>query len=590
MWSEKPESIVLGSFVRVARRAQATVAAYGRLALCALLLVLAGNVYAAGEQISASAPPVLETGEEVPAADVVVFNRKVATLRAPNFGELPASRARYAKARIEELLDSPSEHKVEVKKIPQGQMIQIDGRLAFILIPGDINPQAQEPLEVVATRDAKNMQIVIAETEESRSLTAMLKAVALVALGTAIFYLLLRAARRLRRILLGWLARLARTEAEQASVGGIQIWRLEGVLTVLRGLLASMFWLFSLMLTYVWLGYTLSRFPYTRHWGEVLNTFILGVLGKIGDATLHALPNLFVAVVILLLARLVVRLLHGFFDMVQNQQIHLNWLDADLAPPTRRIASIIVWLFALAMAYPYLPVAQTEAFKGVTLLFGLMVSLGASGLVGQAVSGLILTYTRVFRHGEFVHIAGHEGTVMETGMFATRIRTGMGTELTLPNTFILSNVTRNYSRAVHGDGFIVDATVTIGYDTPWRQVHAMLIEAAKRTPGVLADPLPRVYQTALSDFYPEYRLVCQAVPEEPRPRAEVMNLLHANIQDVFNEYGVQIMSPHYYADPATAKVVPKEHWHLAPAHPDAPMGNAEVNVNVRGSRKGRTPR
>jgi small-conductance mechanosensitive channel len=95
----------------------------------------------------------------------------------------------------------------------------------------------------------------------------------------------------------------------------------------------------------------------------------------------------------------------------------------------------------------------------------------------------------------------------------------------------------------------------------------MLIEAALRTPGVLSTPAPHVFQTALSDFYAEYRVVCQAVPGEPRPRAEVLSALHTNVQDVFNEYGVQIMSPHYLGDPAEPKVVPKARWHEAPAKP-----------------------
>jgi len=85
-----------------------------------------------------------------------------------------------------------------------------------------------------------------------------------------------------------------------------------------------------------------------------------------------------------------------------------------------------------------------------------------------------------------------------------------------------------------------------------------------------------VFQTALSDFYPEYRLVCQAVPHQPRPRAEVLSALHANIQDVFNEYGVQIMSPHYLGDPAEPKFVPKTAWFAAPAKApaDAPAAVA----------------
>jgi len=141
----------------------------------------------------------------------------------------------------------------------------------------------------------------------------------------------------------------------------------------------------------------------------------------------------------------------------------------------------------------------------------------------------------------------------------------MGEELTLSNTFIAGAVTKNYSRVVKGDGFIVDTTVTIGYDTPWRQVQAMLVEAARRTTGIVDTPAPTVFQTALSDFYPEYRIVAHALPSEPLPRAKVISELHANIQDVFNEHGVQIMSPHYLGDPAEAKVVPPAKWYPAPA-------------------------
>jgi small-conductance mechanosensitive channel len=217
------------------------------------------------------------------------------------------------------------------------------------------------------------------------------------------------------------------------------------------------------------------------------------------------------------------------------------------------------------MAYPYIPGSNTEAFKGLSVLAGLMLSLGASSLVGQAASGLILTYGRAFRKGEFVRVADQEGTVTEMGIFTTRIRTGLGEELTISNASILGSTTRNYSRAVHGKGFVLDTLVTIGYDTPWRQVHAMLIEAATRTAGVLSDPQPKVFQTSLSDWYPAYRLVCQAIPEGPMPRAILLSNLHANIQDVFNEYGVQIMSPHYFADPAAPKVVNPEDWCPPPA-------------------------
>jgi len=158
------------------------------------------------------------------------------------------------------------------------------------------------------------------------------------------------------------------------------------------------------------------------------------------------------------------------------------------------------------------------------------------------------------------------GAVSALGIFITRVRTGLGEEVSLPNAYVVANTTRNYSRVVaSGRGFVLDTTVTIGYSTPWRQVHAMLLAAARRTPEILDDPKPFVVQTALSDFYVEYRLVCYAGPEAPQRRAMVLDALHANIQDVFNEHGVQIMSPHYMMDPARPQVVPKANWYEPPA-------------------------
>ena len=226
-----------------------------------------------------------------------------------------------------------------------------------------------------------------------------------------------------------------------------------------------------------------------------------------------------------------------------------------------------VWLFALAMAYPYLPGSQTEAFKGLSVLAGVMVLIGAAGIVGQAASGLILIYTRTLHRGEYVRIGDTEGTVSDLGVFATKIHTALGEEVVVPNSVVLATATKNYSRAAPGTVFVLDTSVTIGYDAPWRQVHAMLLEAARRTRGILADPAPYVVQTGLSDFYVEYRLVGYAGGEVSRPRPEVLGELHANIQDVFNEHGVQIMSPHYESDPATPKLVPTSRWSPPPATP-----------------------
>jgi small-conductance mechanosensitive channel len=317
----------------------------------------------------------------------------------------------------------------------------------------------------------------------------------------------------------------------------------------------------------------LQRFAYTRPWGEALTSWLLDLLARFALGAVAALPGLATALLIFVLARLVTRASTAVLGQVERGELHLGWLDVDTAGPTRRVGNLLVWLFALAMAYPHLPGADSESFKGVSVLAGLMLSLGASGVVGQAMSGLTLMYARALRVGEYVKIGDTEGTVSVVGLFATKIHTGLGEEVSLPNAVVFSQPVRNFSRLVADGQFMLHTAVTIGYETPWRQVHAMLLEAARRTPGVAAEPAPYVVQTALSDFYVEYRLCAQSSRSAPQRRAEAMSRLHAHIQDVFNENGVQIMSPHYLADPPQPQVVPPGRWAppLAPrAVPPAP--------------------
>nr|MCU0775878.1 mechanosensitive ion channel family protein [Ideonella sp.] len=312
----------------------------------------------------------------------------------------------------------------------------------------------------------------------------------------------------------------------------------------------------GLLLAEIWLTFVLRQFAYTRPWGERSTTWLLEVTNSFIGAIASAIPGLTVAVLIFLLARMATRATAAFLERVARGETHLGWLDADTAMPTRRLVNVVIWLFALAMAYPYLPGSHSDAFKGVSVLAGLMLSLGASGVVGQAMSGFSLMYSRSLRIGEYVKIGETEGTVVELGLFATRLHTGLGEEVSLPNTVISSQPVRNFSRLVRDGRFVLHTAVTIGYSTPWRQVHAMLLEAARRTPGVAQEPPPSVVQTALSDFYVEYRLCAQSTQAAAQRRLEAMSALHANVLDVFNENGVQIMSPHYRSDPSAPQVVP----------------------------------
>ena len=536
-----------------------------RTLLFVLLALIAGALSALAA--TDAKPAIGEAVDGGPIAPVVVFNRTIIVFRVPFLGAPAAQRAERARTFIDAALREGGNLKVEIKPNPEGQLVMIDNKLAFIVTDEDATAGLQESAEAAAQRAAHTLEQVVAETREARNTEAMLKALAWSAAATLVFALLLWPLLRFRGWLAGKLQKFAVADVHARPLSGSRIFEEQYLIPVVLRLLIGLRWLIIALLVYEWLSFVLSRFPYTRPWGEGLNTYLVTLIQGLAKGIVDAIPGLVTAIAIFVLARFFVGFFGSFLERMARVS-ELDWLSPDTLPTTRRLGSIVIWLFAVVMAYPYLPGAQTEAFKGLSVLLGVMVSLGSTSVIGQALAGLILTYTRTIRPGEYVRVGEHEGTVTVMGPFTTRIRTGLGEELVLPNSVITANVTKNYSRAVQGAGYIVDTTVTIGYETPWRQIEAMLIEAARRTPGILADPTPRVFQTALSDFYPEYRLVAQAIPSTASSRAEVLTTLHANIQDVFNEHGVQIMSPHYMTDSAEAKVVKPEDWYRAPARKD----------------------
>jgi len=250
---------------------------------------------------------------------------------------------------------------------------------------------------------------------------------------------------------------------------------------------------------------------------------------------------------------------------VESGEIEVSWLDADTAGPTRRIGNFVIWLFALTAAFPFIPGSDSAAFRGIGVLAGVMLSFGSVGIVNQAMSGLVVIYSRAFHEGDYVKIGDVEGTVTRLGTLSTKVRNVRGEEVTLPNGVVIAAATVNYTRLAGGRGALVTATVTIGYDAPWRQVHALLELAASRTSGLLRSPAPYVVQRALSDWYVEYQLVAHAERSDDQPFA--LSRLNAAIQDAFNEHGVQIMSPHFVGQPRHVVGVPPERWSPPPAKP-----------------------
>jgi small-conductance mechanosensitive channel len=525
------------------------------------VLLLAGGTLAAQPPPpdAGSAP---RNGDEP--AELSVANRHIVTLRASVLGASPAQRVEAIGERIDALLDKGGQLAATVQAVEGGFLVYVGNEPAFRVLDGDVDPDSNLTTAQLAEQTTTRLGQALAETAEARDARALLPATGWSLLATALLVFALWGLARGTR----WTSTRVRGVIERRARKYDTGWRghLLGVAdpaTLVVAPLRFAAWLVALFLVYAWTGFVLRRFPYTRPWGEALRDNLLAALGDFGSSVLRAIPGLLFVVLIFLLARLAVRVVRAFFEAVHQGRVTLGWVDQTTARPTGRIFSWLIWLLALVAAYPYIPGSESEAFKGVGVFVGLMLSIGSSGIVNQAVSGLMLMYTRALRPGEFVQVADTEGTVKSVGFLTTRIETVRREEISIPNAVIAGSVTRNYSRLAAEGGVRIATKVTIGYDAPWRQVHAMLQLAAGRTSGIARAAEARVLQTALHDFYVEYTLLVTVV--DPSRRAMVLSELHANIQDVFNENGVQIMAPNYEADPAQPKVVASADWFRAPA-------------------------
>jgi len=511
------------------------------------------------------APPVADVGPSIGATEeansLYLHNRKIVTFRATLLGDSPDDRVKLASLALETALKSSPEGKVTHTALGDAVRFELDGATLFFLSTGDFRgPRPAALLNAAAQDVLDRLQTAIEEHREFQDPKRWAKGAGYSLLATVLAYTMLRALWWCRRQVNLRMRRALEAKSQVGTSGHWLASSAEHVLAATRATTSVFTWGMALLLGDAWATCVLHQFAYTRPWGERSTAWLTDVLQRFVLAIAGAVPGLLTAVLIFVLARMFSRVSQSLLEKVEQGETQLPWLDRDTAMPTRRLVTAVTWLFALAMAYPYLPGAGSEAFKGVTVLAGLMLSLGASNVVGQVLSGLSLMYSRSLRVGEYVKVGDTEGTVVALGMFTTKVHTGMGEEVSLPNNVVFGQPIRNFSRLVKDGSVMLHTSVTIGYATPWRQVHAMLLEAASRTAGVARDPSPYVVQTALSDFYVEYRLCAQSNKNAPSRRIEAMNQLHANVLDVFNEQGVQIMSPHYLSDPAEPQIVPPGKW------------------------------
>ena len=314
------------------------------------------------------------------------------------------------------------------------------------------------------------------------------------------------------------------------------------LLIFLANILRYAFMLLQLVLTVPLL---FSIFPQTEKLAYQIFSYIWNPVKSIFGGVIDYIPNLFTIFVICLAVKYLVRLVHYLATEVQSDRLKLNGFYPDWAMPTFHIIRFLLYAFMIAMIYPYLPGSDSGVFQGISVFVGLIVSLGSSTVIGNIIAGLVITYMRPFKLGDRIKLNDTTGNVIEKTPLVTRIRTPKNELVTIPNSFIMSSHTVNYSASARTYGLIIHAEVSIGYDVPWRKVHSLLLKAAQATQGVAADPEPFVLETELQDWYPVYQI--NAYITEAEQLAQIYSNLYQSIQDVFAEADVEIMSPHYMA-------------------------------------------
>lgn len=511
-------------------------------------------------------------------APLVVWNREIAVFRAQIGNFTPVQRRDDTLIRLANVSDLLLYQPIHAAPASfgsiKGTSFLLGDQMLFALIESDLNLAAGETMDSVSKTALARLEELREAKLTQRRLPVILRGIAVVVASTlaflALVWVLRWLGRKIRRFVLQRTAKFKQLKVNDFNFRPIMF---QGFRRVV-GLLG---WLIGLCGAYVWIGTVLAPFPYTAPWGRILGEQVRHLIADMFGGLVEALPGIAVVIIIFVITRWVARLVNHVFRHLEQSHDHDSWLGHDIARATRRIVVAAVWIFGLTLAYPYIPGSESTAFKGVSVLVGLMISLGSTGLVNQVMSGFVVLYSGAVRSGEYARVGDTEGTIQEIGLLSTKVLTSRREYVTVPNAVLIAKETINYSRIQENEQRTeLSTAVTIGYDTPWRQVHAMLLLAASHTPGVRKQPAPRVVQTALSDFYAEYEL--RFVAADVALKATLLSELHQRIQDVFNEFEVQIMSPNFVAQPANNVLSPKDQWFAAPAKIPEPRRDPDTGT------------
>jgi small-conductance mechanosensitive channel len=475
----------------------------------------------------------------------------------------PAIRAKAITQRLIDIAQDPSLPSTVTIELSEKTLDLVAGdRIIASVFDGDAEA-AGVPRELVARQWQRAFKRAIEQyrTEHSREMQVKRfgLTVLTVVLAVVVLWVLLKALRwasdRLSALIVERMRRSRKQEVslidthEVASIVRLLGWTLRVALVIL--------------VLYVTFHVLFLLYPQTRAIGDAMRQSVMKPLRQLWANTVASTPGLILVAIIAVVCRYLLHLASFAFAQIRIGRVRIEGFKPRWAPVTRKLLSILIVVLGVLIAYPYIPGSQSPAFKSVSLFFGVLLSLGSTGVVSNVLNGIVLTYMDSFAVGDYIQIGETSGYVESTSLFVTRLRNRQGRLITIPNSEVLSNQITNFSMAAGEKTLSLSVNAGIGYDTPWRQVEAILLNAARKTRTVKESPAPFVLELSLDSFQVMYELTV-FLTGEARIN-QVAAELRRNMLDEFNLYGIQILTPSYMADPPRPAVVPKENWYAAPA-------------------------
>ena len=546
--------------------------------LTVLALALGGGISVFGQEspnaVAASPNAVAadEDNNDLSHADVVIDGKALFSVRGVR--AYPAERrAEEIENRIKAVAGNSKigANSLTLEDHPEGTWIMADGQRLLAVLNEDASIEGIPPRPLAEIYRGRIGEAIEAYRRDRRP-GFLLWRVLYVLVATLVLLVALRFGRWIVALLRAGFERRYRARIEGFEHKAHHIIKVKQIWQVLVGLLNFAYGLTIAVAVYVYLHCVFSLFPWTRAFANSMYQMAVDPLRTMGSGLVGIIPNLVFLGILVVVTHYGLKLIRAVFDSLGAGTMTWKGFDPEWALPTYRLVRLLVIAFAVVVAYPYIPGSESGAFKGVSLLIGVIFSLGSSSLIGNLVAGYSMTYRRAFRVGELVKIGEHIGNVEQIRLLVTHLRTRKNEEVIIPNSSILGSEVINYSSIANARGLILHTTVGIRYDVPWRQVEAMLLEAAARTEGLRRDPTPFVLQMELRDFSVTYEINVSC--DKPHSMLAFRTALHRNILDVFNEYGIQVMVPAYEGDPDQPKIVPKERWYAAPARDDLSTNSA----------------